>query len=144
MNKTKKRKTKYNKTIKQNIPTKMNFYITYIQQLKQHLVKNLFTTKLPKIAQSQFELPSEVAFEFANKYYEQHKNDVPNNYIINSKTHTSIQYSAKNDQGKTVSIAKGTFYLKHNPQIVNFYQKLLKINKISISKNSRSLRILVL
>ena len=125
MNKTKKGTIRRNTTKKnkqQDIPSKMNFYITYIDHLKHQLVKNLFMTKLPKITQQQFELPSEIAFDFAYKYYEQHKNNSPNKYIINPKTHTSIQYSAKNDQNKTVGIAKGTFYLKHDPQIVNFYQ----------------------
>lgn len=131
MNKTKNRKLKHNATKKikinktktqDDIPTKMGCYVTYIKDLKQHLVKSLFMTKLPKITQKQFELPSEVAFDFAHKYYETHENDLPCKYVINPKTHTSIQYSAKNDQGKTVGIAKGTFNLKNNPQIVNFYQ----------------------
>ena len=125
MNKTRKNKIKNNTTKKnkQNdeIDAKMNVYSTFIDELKDMLVntKSLFDIKLQSVEQKEFKLSSEVAFNYAYKYYNKNIGNKSKNYIISSNPKCEIQYNATN---KRESVAKGTFNLKNNPQIVNFYQ----------------------
>lgn len=114
---------------------KSTFYDTYINKLKDKLYKGLFTTSLSKLTKSPLKESPEVIFDHAMRYYQEHDQIKPKKYKI--KGLSNIEYSAKNDQKKTVGIAKGTFFLKYKPQIVNFYQISSKLPNIPIIKNYR-------
>jgi hypothetical protein len=125
-NKYKKKKitfaTRKKKSI--NVEQKMHTYIHYIHQLKKNLIntKNLFSVVLPKLSQKEFAISSEFAFDHAEMYYHQEKNNSPIQYPIIGSDYT-LQYNAmNNDTNQICGIAKGTFYLKYKPPIVNFYQ----------------------
>ena len=114
---------------------KPTFYDTYIQDLKDKLYKNLFTTTLPKLKKSPLKDSPEEIFDHAMEYYKEHNQIKAKKYIINKVS--NIQYIAKNEEGKSVEIAKGTFYLKHKPQIVNLYEISTKLKGISLFQNFR-------
>jgi hypothetical protein len=119
-NRKKNNHNKTNKNININVLNNpLSYYVNYIVSLKKSLLKNLFTTQLPKITQPQLELEPEEVFENAYQYYQKYHKQRPSIYIISSKTKTNICYSAKNNN----SIAEGTFMLqKSSPEIVNLYQ----------------------
>ena len=106
------------------LQNKMQTYINYTNELREKLMhtKSLFSVHLQPMKQKEFDLDSKVAFEFAEKYYHDHSYEPPSPYVLSSKKDTSIEYSARNDAGQPSRIAKGTFNLKNNPEIVNFYQ----------------------
>jgi hypothetical protein len=114
---------------------KSTFYDTYINKLKDKLYKGLFTTSLPKLIKAPLKESPEDIFDHAMENYKEHNRIKPKKYKI--KGLSNIEYSAKNDQKKTVGIAKGTFYLKYKPQIVNFYQISSKLPNIPVIKNYR-------
>jgi hypothetical protein len=98
---------------------KSDFYDIYIQKLKEKLQKNLFTTSLPKMKKIKIQKYSEI-IDHAMEYYKKYQNEKPIKYTIDKKS--KIQYEAKNEEDKIISIAKGTFYLQYKPSIVNFYE----------------------
>lgn len=114
---------------------KNTFYDTYIQHLKDKLYKDLFKTTLPKLKKSLLKESPEEILDHAMEYYKKHNQIKAKKYIINKVS--NIQYIAKNEEGKSVEIAKGNFYLKHKPQIVNFYQISTKLPNTSVIKNYR-------
>lgn len=98
---------------------KKTFYDTYIQDLKDKLYKDLFTTSLPKIKKHDIKDDSERIYD-AIQYYKNHYEEKPKKYKINQKS--TIQYLAKTKEDKIVSITTGTFSLQYKPTIVNFYE----------------------
>lgn len=114
---------------------KLTFYDSYIHQLKEKLYKDLFTTSLPALNKPPIQNSAEKIFDHAMEYYQEHDKVPAKKYKIDTKK--SIEYVAKNDKGKSVGIAKGTFYLKYHPEIVNFYQISTKLGNIPMIQNYR-------
>ncbi len=114
---------------------KPTFYDNYIHKLKEKLTKDLFTTNLPALQKTPIKESPEMIFDHAMEYYKEHDQMKPKKYKISKNE--KIEYIAKNEEGKSVGIAKGTFYLKYHPQIVNFYQISTKFSKIPLIQNYR-------
>jgi hypothetical protein len=104
---------------------KATYYENYIQKLKDKLYKDLFITSLSKIKKINMKDHPQTIHD-ATQYYQEHYQDKPKKYKINRRS--TIQYEAKNNEDKTVSIAKGTFYLQYKPSIVNFYEVISNYN----------------
>lgn len=114
---------------------KPSYYENYIDKLKEKLQKNLFTTSLPKLKKSPLQESPEAIFDHAMEYYKEHDQIKPKKYKIDKRS--NIQYTAKNEDGKSVEIAKGTFYLKYKPEIVNLYEISTKLDGIALFRNFR-------
>ncbi len=108
-------------------------YDIYIKNLRVKLLKSLFKTILPTLKNKPIKGTANEIFQHALDYYENHKTIPSKPYRIEGTS--TIKYSAKNED-KDVMIAKGTFYLKNKPQIVNFYQVLPK-HKMSVIETFR-------
>ena len=128
-------KTNMNKKNNRNV---RNIYLPYMNHVISELKKNIFTTELTTLQMNPINKSANEIFDIAYQYYLKNQNNPPNIYTIDNQY--SLKYSAKNDENKLCEIAKGTFYLKHGPQIVNFYQNSMLSNKNNKKNNTETFR----